>query len=76
LLVSPEPLHVRCTPERPFVDRFTVWREGAQAVWLKPEGVVIVSDKQWRGERAWVLGPLTAKQTPAGSVPAPVENLD
>jgi competence protein ComEC len=73
LLLSPEPLHLRCPDPVAQIDRFTVWREGAQAVWLHPEGPKIVSDKQHRGERPWVLGPPAAGRTPAGTVPALTE---
>jgi competence protein ComEC len=51
MLVSAEPIGEVC-PGLPRIDRFTVWREGAQAVWLAP--LQIVSDKAWRGRRPWV----------------------
>jgi competence protein ComEC len=36
------------------VDRFAVWRDGAQAVFLTPDGARVVSDRMLRGERPWV----------------------
>jgi competence protein ComEC len=54
LLISAEPLSQLC-PGLPRIDRFTVWREGAQAVWLAP--LRVVSDKAWRGQRPWVALP-------------------
>ena len=36
------------------VDRFTVWRYGSVAVWLRPEGAVVVTDRAVRGARPWV----------------------
>ena len=56
------PLVVSAEPARPcaggrMIDRFTVWREGAQAVWLDRSGIRILSDKAARGDRPWVLGP-------------------
>jgi competence protein ComEC len=58
VLISPEPLRRRCAgTDVPRIDRFTVWREGAQAVWLDPAGVRIVSDRAWRGARPWVPDP-------------------
>jgi competence protein ComEC len=54
LLISAEPLSQLCRG-LPRIDRFTVWREGAQAVWLAP--LRIVSDKAWRGQRPWVTLP-------------------
>ncbi len=73
LLISPEPMHLHCPRAVPQIDRFTVWREGAQAVWLRADGPLIISDKQHRGNRAWVLGPPTAGRTPDGTKPALTE---
>ncbi|WP_428393308.1 ComEC/Rec2 family competence protein [Lichenicoccus sp.] len=55
LIVSPMPAHA-CR-RRPRIDRFTVWREGAQAVWIGRGGVRIVSDQQVRGWRPWIPVP-------------------
>ena len=55
LVVSGEPARP-CAGGR-MIDRFTVWREGAQAVWLDQGGIRILSDKAARGDRPWVLGP-------------------
>ena len=41
----------------PSIDRFTVWREGAQAVWLERRGVRIVSVQDTRGLRPWIPVP-------------------
>ena len=55
LVVSAEPAKAACRRERPdLVDRFTVWREGSQAIWLRPGGPLIVSDREERGNRPWV----------------------
>lgn len=53
VLLSPEPIRGRCrgTAE---VDRFTVWRNGAHAIWLEASGPRILSDREWRGRRPWV----------------------
>ena len=53
LLVSPAPSHGAC-PGVPRIDRFTVWRDGPQAVWLEPDGVRIASARDARGDRPWV----------------------
>jgi competence protein ComEC len=53
LMLSPEPIRVRC-PGVPWVDRFSVWRDGAHAVWLGTDGVRILSDRAHRGDRPWV----------------------
>lgn len=56
LLVSAEPIRPRCATGAS-IDRFTVWREGAQAVRLGPGGATILSDRSARGERPWVPPP-------------------
>lgn len=56
-LVSAEPIRGRCRASRTsplVVDRFSVWRDGAQAVFLTPDGARVVSDRMLRGERPWV----------------------
>ena len=75
LLVSAEPIRLRC-PARPrWVDRFTVWREGAQAIFPGRTGPRVVSDQARRGERPWVLGLPLAGRVPPGTVPALVEPM-
>ncbi|MCZ8149579.1 MAG: ComEC/Rec2 family competence protein, partial [Roseomonas sp.] len=56
LLVSAEPLRPRCATAE-MVDRFTVWREGAQAIRLRADAAHIVSDRATRGARPWVPPP-------------------
>ena len=56
LLVSAEPLRPRCGSGIA-IDRFTVWREGAQAVALDGQGARVVSDRAARGDRPWVPPP-------------------
>lgn len=60
LLVTAEPLHGAC-PGQPHIDRFTVWRDGAQAAWLTGDGVRVISDRDWRGARPWVPPPPGSK---------------
>jgi competence protein ComEC len=56
VLVAAEPARRRC-PALPRVDRFTVWRDGAVAIWLDPAGPRIVTDRDRRGARPWVPPP-------------------
>lgn len=51
VILSPEPVRGDC-PGSLVVDRFSVWRDGAHAVWPDPPRVV--SDRDWRGNRPWV----------------------
>jgi len=53
LVIAVEPLRQDC-PGAARIDRFTVWREGAQAIWLEPDGVRVLSDRAVRGDRPWV----------------------
>ncbi len=68
LLVAAEPLQRLC-PDLPRIDRFTVWRDGAQAVWLEPGGVRILSDRDERGDRPWVP-PSPSFQKPKSALPS------
>jgi competence protein ComEC len=70
LLISAEPIRNACPVGRR-IDRFTVWREGAQAVWLRQEGAVILSDRANRGARPWVLPLPTRTRLPPGVTLAP-----
>jgi competence protein ComEC len=53
LLIAAEPIRPRCA-SAPIIDRFTVWRDGSQAVRLDGAGLAVVSDRGWRGDRPWV----------------------
>ncbi len=56
LLVSPMPLRAKCQGSSSLViDRFTVWRNGAIAVWLNGDRVQMLTDRQVQGSRPWVL---------------------
>ena len=58
IVISQEPLRLRCEQGDPWrVDRFTVWRDGAQAVWLDPPYPDVLSDRDYRGRRPWVPPP-------------------
>jgi competence protein ComEC len=57
VIVSAEPARGRCPKPWPMlVDRFTVWRWGPVAIWLRPNGARIVTDRDDRGSRPWVVG--------------------
>lgn len=53
VIVSPEPVRGDCAGSE-VVDRFSVWRDSAHAVWLEPAGPRVLSDRAWRGDRPWV----------------------
>jgi competence protein ComEC len=75
LVVSAEPLRLGCGAEVATIDRFNVWRQGAHAAWLGPDGVRVVSDKAYRGDRPWVLGPPSRSAIPRNLQMAPAEIL-
>ena len=61
LVVSAEPARSVC-PALPRIDRFTVWRDGAQAVWLRDGVATVLSDRAYRGDRPWVPPPPAPSQ--------------
>ena len=56
LVVSAAPLRGRCAPALT-VDRFSVLDNGATAVYFGPAGAVLVTDREVRGARPWVIAP-------------------
>ncbi|MCW3473732.1 ComEC/Rec2 family competence protein, partial [Limobrevibacterium gyesilva] len=75
VLISAEPIPLRCPAPVRLVDRFSVWREGAHAIWLDAGGALVLSDRQFRGNRPWVLPLPTRGRTPPGLTPAKSEEL-
>jgi competence protein ComEC len=70
VIISAEPIRQRCR-QSILIDRFSVWRDGAHAVWLLPSGAQVMSDRAWRGDRPWVPPPPLPRA--AAEPPAPVE---
>ncbi|OUJ14652.1 ComEC/Rec2 family competence protein [Acetobacter sp. DsW_063] len=56
LFVTVSPARASCPGVRA-IDRFTVWREGAQAVWLEGAHMRVLSDSAWTGRRLWTMRP-------------------
>lgn len=52
-IVSAVPLPERCRPDG-FIDRFSVWRDGAFMVNAASRQMKVTSDRSWRGSRLWV----------------------
>jgi competence protein ComEC len=75
LLVSAEPIRLNCPDHVQRIDRFSVWRNGAFAVWFAADGVRVLSDRADRGARPWVqLGPEQTR-VPPDLTPAKAEEL-
>jgi competence protein ComEC len=70
VIISAEPIRQRCR-QSILIDRFSVWRDGAHAIWLSPEGARVMSDRAWRGDRPWVPPPPQPRA--AAEPPAPME---
>lgn len=69
-IVSAEPARGLCPrPSPKLVDRFTVWRDGSAAIWLTPDGAVVVTDRMERGDRPWVPPPPQPKARPVPTLP-------
>jgi competence protein ComEC len=70
VVVSAEPARGLCSRPWPkLADRFTVWREGAAAIWLRPEGAIVVTDRMERGDRPWVPPPPQPRPKPVPTLP-------
>jgi competence protein ComEC len=55
MLLSLQPIRLFCPPPAPDAfDRFDLWRNGALAVWIDPDGMRTLSDRDVRGTRPWV----------------------
>lgn len=72
VILAAVPAGRHCARRERLVDRFSLWREGAHALWLLPDGGVrILSARQWRGERPWVIRPQERERARAGREDAP-----
>jgi len=70
VVVSAEPARSVCAwPSPRPVDRFTVWRDGAVAIWLEPLGARVLTDRADRGERPWVAPPPKPRARPVSNLP-------
>jgi competence protein ComEC len=71
VIVSAEPARRLCPRPWPsLVDRFTVWRDGATAVWLEGNRARIVTDRTSRGDRPWVPPQPVSRARTAPAMPA------
>ncbi len=50
-----------CRGPRVVIDRFDLWRNGAYALWLSPDGIEVRSVREASGERPWVQRPESAR---------------
>lgn len=57
ILIAAFPLRGRCRSVALRIDRFTVWRSGAQALYLDDDGIRLETSRDEQGERPWVIIP-------------------
>ncbi len=70
VIVSAEPARGLCPRPWPaLVDRFTVWKYGATAIWLDGRHARILTDRAYRGARPWVPPVPTPHPRPAPALP-------
>ena len=63
VVLSAVPVRTLCDRPRITVDRFDLWRNGAYAVWLGPDGDVRIENvREQRGDRPWVTDRLAETQ--------------
>jgi competence protein ComEC len=64
VLVSFEPVRRRCRGPRLVIDRFDLWRYGAHAVWVTPDGGLEMANvAESRGDRPWSQTPEANSKT-------------
>lgn len=57
VLISATPVRRACPNPKLTIDRFTLWRNGAHAIWLTSKGPVVRSVRDARGVRPWAPAP-------------------
>jgi competence protein ComEC len=71
VIVSAEPARGLCPRPWPaLVDRFTVWRYGAVAIWLNTRHAYVLTDRAYRGIRPWVPPPPVPRAHQVPALPA------
>jgi len=63
VIVSLQPLRIRCPSAKWRIDRFNLWRAGAHAIYLSPGHVRIESVRSAQGERPWTRRPEGARRS-------------
>lgn len=62
LVLSLVPERGACGSAIPVIDRFDLWRAGAHAIWLAPEGARVESVRDRQGRRPWARWPAPRTQ--------------
>lgn len=64
VIISSVPVRGNCTTPDIVIDRFDLWRDGAHALYLEGNEILMVSTRQARGERPWTHTPRPRRNTP------------
>jgi competence protein ComEC len=62
VVVSSIPVPRSCRTPLAVVDKWALWRDGAHALWLSPDGVRVESVRELAGDRPWVRRPEQARR--------------
>ena len=57
ILIAGFPLRGACRNVALRIDRFDLWRHGAQAIYIRPEGITVTTARGLQGRRPWVVVP-------------------
>ena len=57
ILVTGFPLRGRCRSVKLRIDRFSVWRKGAHALYIDGDAIRIETARDLQGDRPWVIMP-------------------
>lgn len=57
ILIAAFPLRGRCRSVTLRIDRFSVWRAGAHALYLDEDGIRLETSREEQGDRPWVIVP-------------------
>ena len=55
MMISRVPIRRDCTQPLVIIDRFDLWREGAHAIWIGADRIVVKTVAESRGSRPWVI---------------------
>lgn len=55
ILIAAMPLRSACRSVELRIDRFSVWRNGAHAIWISSNGVTVETSRQLQGTRPWTI---------------------
>jgi competence protein ComEC len=76
VLIADFPLRGACRGVAVRIDRFDLWRNGAHALSITPQGISIATAREAQGERPWVVTPESRARTFTDRSPQDDQPLD